>query len=159
MARFSPTKRPRARSSQCASELPFSSEQVQNPNFEFGSCMNARPPPQDGPRVARGAPPPGWSSPLRGGGGQDGGLLTPTTKNRQEKIQKPASSSPTRALRERRGAPRPRGWAGYLAKSKEKHTNEAWQTTPHRRFKSPPASPSRDMCFPPSRVVVVYAGY
>ena len=33
--------------------------------------------------------------------------------------------SPTRALRVRRGAPRPRGWAGYLAKSKEKqHTHE-----------------------------------
>ena len=39
----SPVKRPRARSSRCASELPFSSEQVHDPFFEFGSGMNASP--------------------------------------------------------------------------------------------------------------------
>ena len=34
----------RACSSRCASELPFSSEQVHDPCFEFGSGMNASPP-------------------------------------------------------------------------------------------------------------------
>ena len=37
----SPTKRPRVCSSRCASEHTFSSEQVHNPYFEFGSGMNA----------------------------------------------------------------------------------------------------------------------
>ena len=36
------------------------------------------------------------------------------------------------ALRVRRGAPRPRGWAGYLAKSKEKsHTRMKHHGKPH----------------------------
>ena len=40
--------------------------------------------------------------------------------------------SPTRALRARRGAPRPRRWAGYLAKNKEKiyERSMANHTTP-----------------------------
>ena len=43
-----------------------------------------------------------------------------------------SGSSPTRALRVRRGAPRPRGWAGYLARSKEKtHTRMKHHGKPH----------------------------
>ena len=62
--------------------------------------------------------------------------------------------SPTRALRARRGAPRPRGWAGYLAKSKENthtHTNEASGTPQNTAVSTRHWLPPRNMCFPSSR--------
>ena len=61
--------------------------------------------------------------------------------------------SPTRALRVRRGAPRLRGWAGYLAKSKEKtHTRMKHHGKPHHtavstRYWLPP----REICAFPHR--------
>ena len=56
-------------------------------------------------------------------------------------------------LRVRRGAPRPRGWAGNLAKSKEKtHTRMKHHGKPHHTAVSTHHwLPPRNMYFPPSR--------
>ena len=65
----------------------------------------------------------------------EGGAATPPDK--EHNFRNNVFLSPTRALRARRGAPRPRGWAGgpvicYLAKSKEKTHEQSManHTTP-----------------------------